>query len=202
MGFHRSNKDVALTQREVDMAVAKNKHVLDLYPFDSDQYKTLYDGIIANALTEKKERIRRNRNNRSRGKALEKKLRDELGLERVPYSGSNSEFGFGDVRSPYVLGEAKTIEHKGTQKNIIVLKKDFDDIVKRARQENKIPWYAYRAPRHSQVYMVMTMADWKLIMASAGVLSSDDKLSLVDGKLMVNGLTYQQFIDKKDGDGS
>lgn len=196
MGYHKK-KEVVLTQREIDNAVARSQHVLDVYAPDTPEYKRLYETIIENALKEKEERIRRNRNNRQRGKALEKKLRDDLGLERVPYSGSNSEFGFGDVRGQYVLGEAKTIEHKGTQKNIIVLKKDFDDIVKRAHQENKIPWYAYRAPRHSQVYIVMTVADWKLIMTSAGLIDGEDKLMVVDGKLTVNGIPYQQYLENR-----
>lgn len=196
MGYHKK-KEVVLTQREIDNAVARSQHVLDVYAPDTPEYKRLYETIIENALKEKEERIRRNRNNRQRGKALEKKLRDDLGLERVPYSGSNSEFGFGDVRGQYVLGEAKTIEHKGTQKNIIVLKKDFDDIVKRAHQENKIPWYAYRAPRHSQVYIVMTVADWKLIMTSAGFIDGEDKLMVVDGKLTVNGIPYQQYLENR-----
>lgn len=196
MGYHKK-KEVVLTQREIDNAVVRNQHVLDVYAPDTPEYKRLYGTIIENALKEKEERIRRNRNNRQRGKALEKKLRDDLGLERVPYSGSNSEFGFGDVRGQYVLGEAKTIEHKGTQKNIIVLKKDFDDIVKRAHQENKIPWYAYRAPRHSQVYIVMTVADWKLIMTSAGFIDGEDKLMVVDGKLTVNGIPYQQYLENR-----
>jgi len=58
---------------------------------------------------------KRNRNNRKRGKAFEKKVADFLGFYRVPYSGSAENFGLGDIRDresqddSLVMGECKSI---------------------------------------------------------------------------------------------
>jgi len=56
---------------------------------------------------------RKNANNRKRGKAFEKKIAKSLNMYVVPYSGSNSRFGWGDIRDNEGtgpcnwLGEAK-----------------------------------------------------------------------------------------------
>lgn len=53
---------------------------------------------------------KRNRANRSRGSAFEKKVGDYLDMDVVPYSGSNARFGYGDVRDSIWLVECKNIK--------------------------------------------------------------------------------------------
>lgn len=50
-----------------------------------------------------------NRRNRQRGSKFEKTAADILGMDVVPYSGSNARFGFGDIRDSKWLGECKNI---------------------------------------------------------------------------------------------
>lgn len=75
---------------------------------------------------------KRNRNNRKRGSALEKKVADTLEMFAVPYSGTNSRFGWGDVRDHESkdlstwLGECKNITVK-PEDTTITIKREWID---------------------------------------------------------------------------
>ena len=82
-----------------------------------------------------------NRNNRKRGSAFEKRVADYLDMDVVPYSGSNSRFGWGDVRDTVWLGECKNITpngHKITIKTEWIYKNE-----ERAKQIDHIPFLAW-----------------------------------------------------------
>lgn len=126
-------------------------------------------------------RRKRNNNNRMRGKAFEKRLADYLGFFRVPYSGTNDTFGWGDVRdkedqqeSRY-LGECKSISPR-TQKEVnYIIREDWflgkNGILTKAKNAgNRIPFLAFTKAKSSYVYVAVLMADFKMLVEALELL--------------------------------
>lgn len=105
---------------------------------------------------------RRNKNNRKRGSALEKKVADYLDMFVVPYSGSNNRFGWGDLRDiegngigGYWTGECKSITPKDDNQ-IHVIKKDWIDDAKRRAEDYCTSWFiAFSAVRSPITYIMI-----------------------------------------------
>lgn len=102
---------------------------------------------------EKEQQKRINRNNRKRGGHFEKVTADFLGMEVVPYSGSNARFGFGDVRDSIWLGECKNITPDGDK--ITLLHKWFDKNAERAASANRMPFFAWMPAGKSTKYIIL-----------------------------------------------
>lgn len=192
----KTHKQIQLTDNEKEKIL--EKHKISISVLDDKNREILVTKLFDEGLKQKEERTRRNRRNKNRGKSLEKKLAAELGMERVPYSGSNKAFGWGDIKSDYLLGEAKSITPKTGQKNIIIFKKDIDDITRQAREQNKMPWYAARLVGHNEIYVTMNMADWLILMQAVGLLKGWADINISsDGRLFINDLPYNEYILKK-----
>ena len=105
-----------------------------------------------------------NKRNRSRGGAFEKRCADILDMDVVPYSGSNSRFGFGDIRDTMWLGECKNIT---SNDGLVTLQqKWFTKNCDRALNINHIPFLAFMQAGRPDKYIVIersTFADICLI---------------------------------------
>lgn len=123
----------------------------------------------------------RNRNNRERGKAFEKKMADFLGWIRVPYSGSAEVFGLGDIRDhedqqqTRYMGECKSITPKSTKEiNYIVQEKWLvgkDSIVARAKKQgNKMPLVLLTKAKSSLTFVILRDRDFKMMADAMDVL--------------------------------
>ena len=100
---------------------------------------------------------RRNKNNRKRGSKFEKVTADYLGMEVVPYSGSNDRFGYGDVKHPYWLGECKNISLTvRAMGDMIIIKQEWiDDIMRRAKDVTKLPFVSFMAATRSEKFIIL-----------------------------------------------
>ena len=198
----RKKKETFLSPKDMDKALAKHQNILDILDGDAKDQATRR--ILTDALEAKKAMCKRNNANRSRGKALEKKIAKATGMERVPYSGSSKEFGWGDIKSPHILFESKSITPTNPkQKNLIILKKDVDDIIRQARESNRIPAYAASLRGESQIYVTMTMEDWLMMMSVLKLLDLEAKeievKSLNEVKngqplLLIDKVPYNEWI--------
>ena len=141
----------------------------------------------------------RNRNNRERGKAFEKKIADMLGWIRVPYSGSAEVFGFGDVRDhedqqqTRYMGECKSITPRSTKEvNYIIQEKWLvgqDSIVSRAKKQgNKMPLLFFTKARSSLSFVTMRDKDFKMMHDALEVLR---QRGLIDGATDVDDIRAQ-----------
>lgn len=160
-------ENTILTPAEQTKALDKYKLVLDTL---TDTAKA---DILEKARVDKFERIKRNRRNRARGKANEKAFAKATGSDRVPYSGSSKEFGKGDIVSNKLLGECKDITpHSVVQKNIVLPRKDLDDIIRDAGECSppKIPWMGFHIKGDTNRFVVMQMSDWVTMCKMAGLL--------------------------------
>lgn len=102
---------------------------------------------------DKQTQKRINRNNRKRGGNFEKKVADYLGFEVVPYSGSNSRFGYGDVRDDHFLIECKNITPDGDK---ITIKMDWITKNKeRADLYGKCPVLAWMPNGRADKFVIM-----------------------------------------------
>lgn len=133
---------------------------------------------------------RRNRNNRQRGKAFERKVANYFGFYRVPYSGSAETFGFGDVRDKesqddsLTLGECKSISPKSKTQVNYILKEDWligkTGILTQARSKNKLPWLAFTKIRSALWFVVILPQHFRMflrmidILKHKGYISNDD----------------------------
>jgi hypothetical protein len=95
-----------------------------------------------------------NRNNRKRGGNFEKVVADLLDMDIVPYSGSNSRFGYGDVRDSIWLGECKNIT---LDNGAIVIRREWlRKNTERAAKYNKIPFLAFMQYGAQDKYVIVS----------------------------------------------
>ena len=126
-------------------------------------------------------RRKRNNNNCNRGKLFEKKVADFLGFFRVPYSGTNDTFGWGDVRdtedqskSRY-LGECKSMTPRTAKEVNYSIKEDWltgkNGILGKARNAgNKIPFLAFTKVRSALTYVIVSIEDFKMLVQAVEIL--------------------------------
>lgn len=123
----------------------------------------------------------RNRNNRERGKAFEKKMADFFGWIRVPYSGSAEVFGLGDIRDhedqqqTRYMGECKSITPRSTKEVNYILQEKWlvgkDSIIDRARKQgNKMPILLFTKARSPLSFAVVRDKDLKMMMDALQIL--------------------------------
>lgn len=123
---------------------------------------------------------RRNGNNRSRGKALEKKAADYLQMFRVPYSGTNDTFGWGDLRdvedralSRY-LGECKSITPRSAKEINYSIKEGWltgkNGILGKARRAQQIPFLVFSKVRSSNIYAITPIVYLRMFMRALDIL--------------------------------
>lgn len=98
-----------------------------------------------------------NRNNRKRGGAFEKRVADLLDMDVVPYSGSNSRYGYGDVRDTVWLGECKNITPKNN--NVTLQMKWFNKNIERARNIKHTPFLAWMPAGKPDKYIILEDID-------------------------------------------
>jgi hypothetical protein len=95
---------------------------------------------MRNKVVNNSPQAKRNRNNRKRGSSFEKKVADILEMFAVPYSGTNSRFGWGDVRDHESkdlstwLGECKNITIKPEDTSITIKREWIDKNNERAEE--------------------------------------------------------------------
>ena len=145
----------------------------------------------------------RNRNNRERGKASEKKVADYLGFYRVPYSGTSSLFGWGDVRDHEeqkqcrYIGECKSITPRSTKEvNYIIQEKWLlgdNSITKKAKDAgDRIPFLTVTKARSPKIYAVIMLTHLRMFMQALEILVGygliDDTLNEQEMQERVNAL--------------
>lgn len=96
-----------------------------------------------------------NRCNRQRGAALEKWAADFLGMDLVPYSGSNNRFGYGDIRDTKWLGECKNITPEDD--TVVIRRKWLDKNRERADNVNKLPFLIFMIRGKASRYIVVSI---------------------------------------------
>lgn len=149
----------------------------------------------------------RNRNNRERGKAFERKVADFLNWIRVPYSGSAEVFGLGDVRDhedqhqTRYMGECKSITPRSQAEiNYIIQEKWLvgkDSIVARAKKQgNKMPLLFITKARSPLTFTMMRDIDFKMMMDAMEILRQNN---LIDSSTDVDDIRAQ--IDQLIGKG-
>lgn len=110
----------------------------------------------------KQEMIRRNKNNRVRGGKFEKTVADLLNMFAVPYSGSNTRFGLGDIRDVegttggMWLGECKSVTIDDVDNPIFILKKSWIvKLIKKAQLYNTSWFLAFTRYKRSEKYILI-----------------------------------------------
>lgn len=104
---------------------------------------------------------RRNRNNRKRGSAFEKKVADILDMYAVPYSGTNSRFGWGDIRDHECksmatwLGECKNITVKPEETTITIKREWIDKNNERANEIGCLSFIAFMQAGRANKYILI-----------------------------------------------
>ena len=142
---------------------------------------------------------KRNRNNRKRGKAFEKKVADFLGFYRVPYSGSAENFGLGDIRDresqddSLVMGECKSITPRSKTQINFVLREDWligkNGIINRARKFDKLPWLSFTKVRSALWFVVILPQHFRMflraieILRYKGYISDTKKVSKLESEI-------------------
>ena len=142
---------------------------------------------------------KRNRNNRKRGKAFEKKVADFLGFYRVPYSGSAENFGLGDIRDresqddSLVMGECKSITPRSKNQINYVLREDWligkNGIINRARKFDKLPWLSFTKVRSALWFVVILPQHFRMflraieILRYKGYISDTKKVSKLESEI-------------------
>jgi len=111
---------------------------------------------------------RTNRNNRKRGASFEKKVAEILDMEIVPYSGSNSRFGWNDVRDSetkddaWWMGECKNrvcgIDEPFTIENDWIVK-----MTDRAYDTGALPFLAFMKAGRSEKYILINERAWSVL---------------------------------------
>ena len=133
-------------------------------------------------------RRKRNNNNRNRGKLFEKKVADLLGFFRVPYSGTNDTFGWGDVRSTEdqsqsrYLGECKSITPRSIKEINYSIKEDWltgkNGILGKAKNAgDKIPFLAFTKVRSPLIYIILQIQDFKMLIQALEILIESGAIS-------------------------
>lgn len=103
---------------------------------------------------DKEKQCKINNCNRKRGAAFEKRVADYLGFEVVPYSGSNTRYGMGDVRNDTWMGECKNI--KPDEKGRVCIKKSWlDKAWERAKNENKRSFLIFTPSGKPEKYVII-----------------------------------------------
>ena len=110
-----------------------------------------------------------NRRNRQRGSKFEKTAADILGLDVVPYSGSNARFGYGDIRDSKWLGECKNITPVDGRCKILT--KWINDNHRKADLYGLLPFLTWMPAGKVDKYVIlecevfdtMGLHDWKTI---------------------------------------
>lgn len=102
---------------------------------------------------------KRNRNNRKRGSQFEKYVADYLDMDVVPYSGSNSRFGYGDVRDSIWLGECKNITPDDNG-NIIINRDWFIKNRERANSAGRKPFLAWMVKGKPHKYIILERKEY------------------------------------------
>lgn len=95
----------------------------------------------------------RNRNNRKRGSKFEKTVADILGMDVVPYSGSNARFGYGDIRDSIWLGECKNITMKEGRCKIQT--EWIRDNTAKAKMYDLLPFLAWMPSGRAEKYVIL-----------------------------------------------
>lgn len=102
----------------------------------------------------------RNRNNRKRGSQFEKKIAEILDMNVVPYSGTNSQFGWSDVRDSEVkskawwMGECKNMTLK-LDEPYTILKEWIDKMIARAYDTGSLPFLAFMQSGKPQKFILL-----------------------------------------------
>lgn len=107
-----------------------------------------------------------NRNNRMRGAKFEKTVGDYLDMDIVPYSGSNTRFGLGDVRDSVWLGECKNIRSDDAKRRkgnyptgtVIIKRKWLKDIEVKAKDVGKLPFLAWMPSGRPEKYIMVNQS--------------------------------------------
>jgi len=126
---------------------------------------------------------RTNRNNRIRVKALEKKVADFLGFYRVPYSGTSTLFGWGDVRdmedqgNSRYLGECKSITPRSKTEVNIIIKEEWlvgkNSITKKAKDAgNRIPFLTFSKVRSPRIFGILDIKHLKMFFQALDILTA------------------------------
>lgn len=142
---------------------------------------------------------KRNRNNRQRGKAFEKKVADFLGFYRVPYSGSAENFGLGDVRDresqddSLTLGECKSITPRSKAQVNYILREDWligkTGVLDHARKSDKLPWLSFTKVRSALWFVVILPQHFRMflraieILRHEGYISNTKKVSRLESEI-------------------
>lgn len=100
-------------------------------------------------MVSKSEQRKINNNNRKRGAKFEKTVADMLDMVVVPYSGSNSRFGYGDIRDSedrekaIWLGECKNISVKDGGTSITIKREWLEKNEERAAEVGCMPFLTF-----------------------------------------------------------
>lgn len=153
------------------------------------------------------ERKTRNRNNRERGKAFEKKMADFLGWIRVAYSGVNDAFGWGDIRDQedreksLFLGECKSMTPRSAKEINFIIKESWlvgdGSIVAKARKTSKFPVLFFTKVRSSLTFVIMREQEFKTVTQMVKVLRDNN---LIDDAATSNVDELRRQIAELVGD--
>lgn len=114
-----------------------------------------------------------NRNNRKRGASFEKKVAEILDMEVVPYSGSNSRFGWSDVRSSeckdkaWWVGECKNRVY-GNDEAFVIEQDWIDKMTARAYDTGALPFLAFMKSGRPQKYILLNERTISIMEAMLG----------------------------------
>lgn len=122
---------------------------------------------------------KRNRANRQRGGAFEKKVGDYLDMDVVPYSGSNARFGYGDVRDSIWLVECKNIK---IEDNHCVIKEEwFDKNSDRALVGDRMPALAWMPTGKPSKYIILEYNEFIRLSSNVDI-KREDKIHVIKKK--------------------
>jgi len=116
---------------------------------------------------------KRNRNNRKRGASFEKKVAEILDMEVVPYSGTNSRFGWQDVRDSegkndaWWMGECKNRVYD--QSASFTIEQDWIDKMKiRAYDVGALPFLAFMKAGRPEKFILLDHRTFDILTAMSG----------------------------------
>lgn len=131
-----------------------------MIPLDSLLYK------LINNMPTKEEWSRINRGNKNRGRAFERKVADELGWTRIPYSGGmGGEWGKGDVvdgfynQNGFWIVECKT-QPQGSAANVSIKGEWITKTFNAARDANRNPLIATRLKHKHSSWVFLPQASY------------------------------------------
>lgn len=152
-----------------------------------------------------------NKNNRERGKTFERKMAKFLGWFRIPYSGSSSTYGYGDIRdhedqakSTY-MGECKSITPRSAKEINYIIKEKWlvgkDSIIAKAKKQgNKLPVLFFTKVRSPLSFAIIRDVDFLMFTRAMELLR---RQGLIDDTTDVDEIRRQidgYFLAEVDDD--